>query len=545
MSALLDHLWQSTLFAAALGLLTLVFRANGASVRFWLWFAATMKFLLPFSALTFMGSAFFLPLTPAIPAPAMFYRMLPAAQPFASASPVFAAPMAAQSYLEPALLTLWLCGFLAVLSVWFVRWLRLRAIANAARDLPAAGPLRVKSSAALLEPGLVGIWRPALILPDGIGARLSQAEMQAIVAHELCHYRRRDNLTAALHMLVAALFWFHPLVWWLGARLLEERENACDERVLETGNDPQAYAASILKVCQFYLHSPLACAAGVAGANLRQRMERIMENRSALRLTGLKKLLLGVSAAATIAVPVLVGAATDTQAQDGAATPLQVKQRLAEQARPRTAIALAPAQFDRFVGYYRLAPNAILQIGRSGNRFFENTIGQTPDENYADSATEFFFKGASPPAQISFTTDARGGVTELVLHQSGAEQHAVRIDDAAGRLALETLKRRIAEGKPSPGTQDALRRQIDGLMSGHPDYGTMEPTLADGTRQMLPQLHAMIAKWGAVTSIAFAGVAKDGLDVFEVTCANKRSKWEIGPLSPDGKISTIFFNEEV
>ena len=544
MSALLDHLWQSTLFAAALGLLTLLFRANGASVRYGLWFAASMKFLLPFSALTFLGSAFFQPLTPAISAPVLFTRMLPAAQPFASASPVLAAPLAEQSYLEPALLTLWLCGFLIVLSVWSVRWARLRAIASAARDLQAAGPLRVKSSAALLEPGLVGIWRPALILPDGIAARLSQAEMQAVIAHELCHHRRRDNLTASLHMLVEALFWFHPLVWWLGARLLEERENACDERVLETGNDPQTYAASILKVCQFYLHSPLACAAGVAGADLRKRMEKIMENRTALRLTSLKKLLLAASAAVTIAVPMLVGLATATRAQDDAAAPPLVKQNLAEQARPRTQVPFDPAQFDRFVGYYQMSPNLILATSRNGSHYFENTIGQTPDEIFPEGPSKFFYKNVSLPAQISFTTDAQGRVAEMVLHQSGIEQHAVRIDDAAGRLALETLKRRIAQNKPSAGTADALRHQIDGLTNGNPNYDSMVPTLAAGTRQMLPQLHSIVAKWGAVESVTFTGVATDGLDTYLVVSQNARSRWEVGPLSDDGKIGTIFFSEE-
>jgi len=52
--------------------------------------------------------------------------------------------------------------------------------------------------------------------------RLSDREMDAIFAHELCHLRRRDNLTAAIHMLVEASFWFCPLVWWLGARLIAE-----------------------------------------------------------------------------------------------------------------------------------------------------------------------------------------------------------------------------------------------------------------------------------------------------------------------------------
>ena len=52
------------------------------------------------------------------------------------------------------------------------------------------------------------------------------------MAHEVMHVRRRDNLRAALHMFVEAAFWFHPIAWWLGRRLVEERERACDEAVL-------------------------------------------------------------------------------------------------------------------------------------------------------------------------------------------------------------------------------------------------------------------------------------------------------------------------
>ena len=93
-------------------------------------------------------------------------------------------------------------------------------------DTATAATLPVRASTALLEPGLVGIWRPVLLLSEDILARLSPREMQAIEAHERCHLRRRDNLTAAVHMLIANIFWFHPLMWWLSARLVDERERA-------------------------------------------------------------------------------------------------------------------------------------------------------------------------------------------------------------------------------------------------------------------------------------------------------------------------------
>lgn len=51
-----NHLWQSTVFAAAAGLLTVILRKNHARARYWLWLAASMKFLIPFSLLVGIGS---------------------------------------------------------------------------------------------------------------------------------------------------------------------------------------------------------------------------------------------------------------------------------------------------------------------------------------------------------------------------------------------------------------------------------------------------------------------------------------------------------
>jgi bla regulator protein BlaR1 len=118
------------------------------------------------------------------------------------------------------------------------------------------------------------------------------------------HVRRRDNLSAAIHMAVEALFWFHPLVWWLGARLVEERERACDEEVVELGSEREIYAESILKVCEFCVESPLACVSGVTGADLKKRMVHIMNASVARKLDLSRKLLL--SAAGLLAVVMLI-----------------------------------------------------------------------------------------------------------------------------------------------------------------------------------------------------------------------------------------------
>jgi uncharacterized protein (TIGR03435 family) len=109
-------------------------------------------------------------------------------------------------------------------------------------------------------------------------------------------------------MIVQSLFWFHPLVWWLGARLVEERERACDEEVIRRGSAPHVYAEGILKTCEFYVESPLPCVAGVTGADLKKRIEQIMRRDAGAVLSVWRKAMLAMAAASAIAGPVVIGA---------------------------------------------------------------------------------------------------------------------------------------------------------------------------------------------------------------------------------------------
>ncbi|HET7084742.1 MAG TPA: M56 family metallopeptidase [Rhizomicrobium sp.] len=303
MAALLDHLWQSSLVALLVGALTLLFRNNSAGVRHGLWFAASLKFLLPFSLLAALGRALFSH-TVAGSSIQMLARIEPAAIPFAGAQPVLAPQHPSWTVI---LGMIWLLGFAAVTIFWLLRAARLSAIVRAAKPLPLIAPVPVKATPELLEPGLAGIFRPVILLPQTLTQSLSGMEIDTIIAHELCHLRRRDNLSALLHMLVEAVFWFHPLVWFIGTRLVEERERACDDSVLDTGKKPRDYAEIILKVCRLTFRSPLPCASGVSGSDLDRRITAIMARRDAEDVDPNKILLLAGLSLFAVMTPFVIG----------------------------------------------------------------------------------------------------------------------------------------------------------------------------------------------------------------------------------------------
>jgi hypothetical protein len=176
-----------------------------------------------------------------------------------------------------------------------------------AKPLTLDSQVPIMTTTELLEPGLVGVLRPVILVPESLTERLSAAEIDAILAHELTHLRRQDNLLAMIHMLVEALFWFHPLVWFIGARLCEEREHACDEAVLDAGKKPLDYAQTILKVCRFYFRSPLACASGVSGSDLDRRITAIMARRDIDEVDPNKILLLAGLGFLIILTPLVTG----------------------------------------------------------------------------------------------------------------------------------------------------------------------------------------------------------------------------------------------
>jgi uncharacterized protein (TIGR03435 family) len=422
---LANHLWQSTLCALAAAILALALRNNSATARYRIWLAASLKFLLPFSLLVALGGQ--IQWNGATAAPAFTPAVHQIGQAFAPIATTGVSFMleqnsrASQIPILPILSIVWLTGCVAVLFKWFGHWLRIRAIVQSATPLPLQTPIHARSSLSLLEPGVFGVFQPVLLLPAGITTHLAPAHLEAILAHELCHVRRRDNLAAVIHMFVEALFWFHPLVWWIGARLIEEREHACDEEVLRLGNQPQIYAESILKVCQFYLESPLACVSGVTGSDLKQRVVRIMTQRISVRLNLRQKLLLASAATVAIALPLTVGLTNGDQ-------PLKQSASLHEVDRFEVA-SIKPVHSPGDVFYFKFYRGGVLAKGATLAALINFSFEGIPNEDQILNAPKWLYSD-------KFDVEAKPSVDEI-------DDRDPALPDAQRNLSLAKTQARL------------------------------------------------------------------------------------------------------
>jgi hypothetical protein len=152
-------------------------------------------------------------------------------------------------------------------------------------------------------PVTVGLRAPVVLLPAD-WVEWPAAELQAVLAHEEEHVRRRDPLVAFVTLVSRAVFWFHPLAWWLHSRVATLAEQACDAEVLSRGHDADAYAASLLRFARsLSRHGGRIVAAGTAmpGASLQARL-RMLDRTPAPPASAARRWAVTVACGAAIAL---------------------------------------------------------------------------------------------------------------------------------------------------------------------------------------------------------------------------------------------------
>ena len=139
-------------------------------------------------------------------------------------------------------------------------------------------------------PLVVGWLRPVVLLPAGALLSLSPRELEAVVAHELAHVRRADYLVNLLQSAVEVLFFFHPAVWILSARVRLERELCCDDAAVEACGEPRTYARALVELedARRGAAGPQPALAATDGPLL-ERVRRVLEREGRTASPGVRR----------------------------------------------------------------------------------------------------------------------------------------------------------------------------------------------------------------------------------------------------------------
>lgn len=175
------------------------------------------------------------------------------------------------------------------------------------RRLGLAGPVRIAISSLVGIPVVIGNLRPLVLIPGAVLLGLSPLQLDAILAHELAHIRRRDYLVNLLQVLVETLIFYHPAVWWVSHCIRIERENCCDDIAAETCGNHRLYAESLLAVEQLRPPWGRLALAATSGGTLLGRIQRLVGAAEASRRPRASSLAAVVISLSILVAPLIRG----------------------------------------------------------------------------------------------------------------------------------------------------------------------------------------------------------------------------------------------
>ena len=323
--------WQGGVFIAVIFLITRIFRRLSPTIKHLLWMLVIVKFLvMPFVVIPIslpglpitvrepiVETSDLRPQTGVIPesSPTLLTEQLPATTEVSRARVVGQWPS--------ILFSVWIFGVLVLLMGIIYRSLKLKRDIAAAKVLEdptvlqivgeGAKQLRIKPpllkvSGRSRSPLACGILRPTLIFPEHIIEKLSQSELRAIINHELAHIKRLDILTNWFQITTQVFYFFNPLVWYVNRRIRLEREQACDDWVLEiTKEDRKRYVDALVKVVEL-CSKQRGFALGIVGVSepftlMARRLKMVMDTGRKIRTRLSVRMIIGLILVGLIGIP--------------------------------------------------------------------------------------------------------------------------------------------------------------------------------------------------------------------------------------------------
>jgi beta-lactamase regulating signal transducer with metallopeptidase domain len=231
-------------------------------------------------------------------------RVAPASRsvtPTESASPVVdaAAPGRAWDGILPLSVDLWLFGVaimsLRLASGWaWLQWLRRRPDTVPAPDdiqlrllrlcqrMNLVSNIRILLCEKVPGPTVMGWLRPVILLPPAALLGMPADQLELVLAHELAHILRHDFAINLIQSCVEVLLFYHPAVWWVSAKIRQERELCCDDLAVRTTGDALDYAAALTRLETLCRppdpprHATQALALSATGGSFMHRIRRLI-----------------------------------------------------------------------------------------------------------------------------------------------------------------------------------------------------------------------------------------------------------------------------
>lgn len=197
----------------------------------------------------------------------------------------------------PWLAGLWLAG-LGVLTLrhlgalWILRRLRTRAVSQASPALQETfdrlktrlgvrRAIQLLVSARACTPMIIGTLRPVILVPASLATGLDPVQLEALLAHELAHLRRWDDVINLMQCAIETLLFYHPAVWWMAGVAREDRELCCDDLAVKRGVEPGALAQALAHLAIGPLPVPQPSLAATGGrGQVVGRIRRLLQPAS-------------------------------------------------------------------------------------------------------------------------------------------------------------------------------------------------------------------------------------------------------------------------
>lgn len=298
---LMHFLWQGAALAGALALM--LWLTKGRSPRFRYGLAC-----LVLAAMAVAPGATFHQLGRSQTAAGVIFKSSVKAAPEPRSAPLSerSSPVAGEvssnrawEWVLPLGVGMWLIGVAAMslrlASGWaWLQWLRRRPDTVPASDdiqlrllrlcqrMRLACNIRILLCEKVPGPTVMGWLRPVILLPPAALLGIPADQLELVLAHELAHILRHDFAINLLQSCVEVLLFYHPAVWWVSAKIRQERELCCDDLAVRTTGDALDYAAALTRLEALCRppdpprHAARALALGATGGSFMHRIRRLI-----------------------------------------------------------------------------------------------------------------------------------------------------------------------------------------------------------------------------------------------------------------------------